>query len=175
MGRVSPLSGWPGIEAPGLRATELPFRTQTDVRAADPDAVDLGVPLPVTPGTVQRAGDTLVLWLGPDEWLVTDAPDAKPVSIVDESVSVVDVSALRTTILVEGEHARDVLAHGCPLDLHPSAFPVGRCAQTTLARTQVVLVRVTEDAYWLLVRASFARWLADWLIDAATEYVHPRR
>jgi sarcosine oxidase subunit gamma len=168
MDRQSPLAGWPGIDAPRLRLAELPFRTQTNVRTADPARADLGVPLPVVPGTSHRSGDTLVLWLGPDEWLLTDAPDAKPLSVVDDLVSLVDVSAHRTTVLVEGEYARDVLAHGCPLDL--DALPAGGCAQSTLARTQVVLVRVAEQAYWILVRASFARYLAGWLEDASVEY-----
>jgi sarcosine oxidase subunit gamma len=168
----SPLTGWPGIVAPGLRVVEVPFRTQVNVRTADPAGV--GIPLPVEPGTSQRIEDTLVLWLGPDEWLITAAPGAEPPSVVDGSAaSIVDVSAQRTTLLVEGEHARDLLAHGCPLDLHPTVFPVGHCAQSTLARTQVVLVRVAEDAFHVLVRASFARYLADWLDDAAVEYGTP--
>jgi sarcosine oxidase subunit gamma len=172
MDRRSPLAGWPGIAAPRLRVAELPFRTQTNVRAADPAGVDLGVPLPVVPGTSNRSGDTLVLWLGPDEWLVTDAPDAKQLSTVD-GAALVDVSAQRTTVLIEGECARDVLAHGCPLDLHPTAFPVGACAQSLLAHVPVVLVRVAEDAYWVLVRASFARHVADWIDDASIEYRIP--
>ncbi|MEU5540696.1 sarcosine oxidase subunit gamma family protein, partial [Streptomyces sp. NPDC020362] len=83
-----------------------------------------------------------------------------------------DVSAQRTTILVAGPRARDLLSHGCPLDLHPRAFGPGRCAQTTLARTQVVLVARDEAraGFWVLVRSSFAGYLTDWLLDAAVEY-----
>src|SRR5262245_49566133 len=164
MDRRSPLHGWPGIAAPRLRAAELPFQTQTNVRA--PKGVDVGVPLPAEPGTSQRTGDTLALWLGPDEWLLVGAPP----STVDDSVSIVDVSALRTTIVIEGEYARDVLAHGCPVDLHPSVFPVRSCAQSTLGRAQVVLVRVAEHVFWVLVRASFARYVAAFLDDASVEY-----
>jgi sarcosine oxidase subunit gamma len=83
----------------------------------------------------------------------------------------VDLSAARTTVLVAGDRARDLLAHGCALDLHPSRFPAGRCAQTMLAQAAITLVCVDpEPAYWLLVRASFARYLADWLVDAAAEF-----
>jgi sarcosine oxidase subunit gamma len=156
-GRRSPLHGWAGIDVPGLRVVEVPFRTQIDVRAARLDVPD-------APGT-------RVLRLGPDEWLVTTDPDAPAMSTVDEALSVVDVSAQWTTVLVEGEHGRDLLAHGCPLDLHPGVFPVGACAQSTLARAQVVLVRVAEQGFWVLVRASSARYLAGWLEDAAVEYV----
>ena len=91
----------------------------------------------------------------------------------DEPVSVTDVSAQRTTLLVTGPRAHDLLAHGCPLDLHPRTFGPGRCAQTTLGRTQIVLVARDEPraGFWVLVRSSFAGYLTDWLLDAATEYV----
>lgn len=122
------------------------------------------------------------LWLGPDEWLVVGPPDSRRdlegrirEAAADEaaSVSVTDVSAQRTTLLVAGPRARDLLAHGCALDLHPRAFGTGRCAQTSLGRTQVVLVARDEPrgGFWVLVRSSFAGYLTDWLLDAATEYL----
>lgn len=180
-GRTSPLAGWAGITGPRLRAAEVPFRTQVNVRvAAKGPAIDaigaaLGVPLPVEPGTTARSGDLLVLWLGPDEWLVSAGPDEVledrlRAAAGTEPVSIVDVSAHRTTLLVEGADALAVLAHGCPLDLHPSVFGVGRCAQGTLARAEVTLVRVAEQSFWVLARASFAGHLAGWLEDASVEY-----
>ncbi len=41
------------------------------------------------------------------------------------------------------------------------------CAQTMLARTQVILHERPETT-GILVRPSFADYLVDWLIDAAT-------
>ncbi|MEU8268647.1 sarcosine oxidase subunit gamma family protein [Sphaerisporangium sp. NPDC049002] len=125
-----------------------------------------GLRLPVEPGTWLRSGVADVLWLGPDEWLVIGDLDIPR----SEDVAVTDVSALRTTLLVAGPGARDLLAHGCSLDLHPSVVGPGRCAQTMLARAQVVLVAREDDEFWVLVRASFARYLADWLTDAAVDY-----
>jgi sarcosine oxidase subunit gamma len=61
---------------------------------------------------------------------------------------------------------RDLLAAGCSLDLHPRAFAPDRCAQTLLARAQVILEQRGEDAFRLHVRGSFAVYLASWLIDA---------
>ncbi|MDT7677764.1 MAG: sarcosine oxidase, subunit gamma, partial [Pseudonocardiales bacterium] len=77
--------------------------------------------------------------------------------------------------------AREVLEQGCPLDLHPRVFGPGRCVQTMLARAQVVIWRPASDAtdgaedspgetFRLLVRGSFAGYLAAWLTDAAGEY-----
>ncbi|WP_234375204.1 sarcosine oxidase subunit gamma [Streptomyces scabiei] len=169
-----------------IRLAELPFLTQLDVRldpkgaAADAVGLALGLPLPLEPDTVVRAGELTALWLGPDEWLLVGPPGgARELenrireAAGEEHISVTDVSAQRTTVLVAGAGARDLLAHGCSLDLHPRAFGPGRCAQTTLGRTQVVLVAREEPGagFWVLVRSSFAGYLADWLLDAATEYV----
>ncbi|MGW1911608.1 sarcosine oxidase subunit gamma [Streptomyces sp. NPDC002076] len=168
-----------------IRLAELPFLAQVNVRldakgpAADAVGLALDLQLPLEPNTVVHAGDVTVVWLGPDEWLVVglrgterDLESRIRAAAGDEPVSVTDVSAQRTTLLVGGPRARDLLAHGCSLDLHPRAFGPGRCAQTTVARTQVVLVARDEPraGFWVLVRSSFAGYLVDWLLDAAVEY-----
>jgi sarcosine oxidase, subunit gamma len=168
-----------------IRLAELPLLAQVNVRldakspAADAVGLALGLPLPLEPNTVVHAGEVTAVWLGPDEWLVVGRPGTQRewegrirAAAGEEPVSVTDVSAQRTTVLVGGPRARDLLAHGCPLDLHPRAFGPGRCAQTTLARAQVVLVARDEprSGFWVLVRSSFAGYLTDWLLDAAVEY-----
>lgn len=190
--RLSPLAHAAGRFAAATRASggdlrlaELPFLAQVNVRldpkgpAADAVGLALGLQLPLEPNTVVHAGDRFALWLGPDEWLVVGPPGGQAglenqirAAAGDEPTAVTDVSAQRTTLLVAGPRARDMLAHGCPLDLHPRAFGPGRCAQTTLARAQVVLIARDEAraGFWLLVRSSFAGYLADWLLDAASEY-----
>jgi sarcosine oxidase, subunit gamma len=82
------------------------------------------------------------------------------------------VSAQRTTIRLSGPDARDVLAKGCSLDLHPTVFRKGTAAQTMLGQAGVVLIALDDAGtdYRILVRSSFARYLADWLIDAAEEF-----
>ncbi|GAA0234961.1 sarcosine oxidase subunit gamma [Cryptosporangium japonicum] len=97
--------------------------------------------------------------LGPDEWLVLG--DAGP--------SATDVSAQRITLYLTGDHARDVLAKGCAIDLHPVAFPVGSSVQTLLAQAVVILTAL-DDGYRIIVRSSFAGYLADWLLDATIEF-----
>jgi sarcosine oxidase subunit gamma len=119
---------------------------------------------------VAGSGDRTALWLGPDEWLLV-GPGPEP-----QAGTVVDVSANRTTIELSGAKARDVLMKGCSLDLHPRAFGPSRCAQTALARTAIVLHQTTDEpAYRILVRCSFAEYLAEWLMDAASEFGRPVR
>jgi len=120
-----------------------------------------------------RDGEREVLWLGPDEWLVV-APPGRAIRLLAELEftldgvphSVVDVSANRVIIDVAGTKLLELLSKGCSLDLHPSRWPNGACAQTTLARAQVILHR-RDAAMRIFVRPSFADYLVDWLVDAA--------
>ena len=112
---------------------------------------------PMAPNTV--VGDAI--WLGPDEWLVLGGREEE----YADRPAAVDVSANRVCLELSGDSAADVLARGCALDLHASVFPPGRCAQTLVARAQVILWR-TDDAFRLLVRPSFADYLRAWLRDA---------
>ena len=113
---------------------------------------------PLAPNTV--AGDAL--WLGPNEWLVLGAREE---AYADASAAV-DVSANRVCLELAGPGAADVLARGCALDLHPSVFPPGSCAQTLLARAQVILYGTEADVFRLLVRPSYADYLRAWFRDA---------
>lgn len=195
--RRSPLAHTAGRLADVTRATggavslaEVPFLAQVNLRldpkgpAAGAVGLELGLPLPTEPGTSARCGELTVLWLGPDEWLLVGPPgterelEARLRSAIGAGhASAVDVSAQRTTLLVAGPRARDLLALGCALDLHPRSFGEGNCAQTMLARAQVVLLGRDPGegdggapAFWVLVRASFAAYLVDWLIDASVEF-----
>jgi sarcosine oxidase subunit gamma len=165
MGRRSPLQD---VALPhGLR--EIPFRAQVNLRGQVP-----GLP---GPGTSSSDGERTTLWLGPDEWLVL-GPDGSQDAIerdlraaIDGWGAVTDVSGQRTTLELSAPHARDVLAKGCSLDLHPRAFGPGRCAQADVARANVVLHQLDDaPTYELLVAGSLAAYLAAWLADAIEEY-----
>jgi sarcosine oxidase subunit gamma len=148
----SPLAGFVFPDDGPVSITEVPFLTQLNVRG------DLSS-WPAEP-------DRTVLRLGPDEWLVL-APPFTTVEI--DGASVVDVSAQRTTLDLEGPRVRELLAFGCSLDLHPRVFAIGDNAQTTLAHAPVILIR-RESGFRILVRASFAAHLATWLVDASAEF-----
>ena len=167
-----------------VRLAERPFLGQLDVRLAGLPALAaaaaaaLGAVLPTVPNTTARGERCSILWLGPDEWLViVPGDDVAELErrlnalVAHGSGAVVDVSANRTAIELSGPRAREVLETGCSLDLHPRAFATGRCAQTLVGRAQVILEQVGDQpAYRLFVRASFAGYLAAWLLDAAREF-----
>ena len=164
---------------------EEPFMTMVDLRV-DPSgpggwaaAEVLGVELPAIASTYAKNDDTTVIWLGPDEWLVTATALTGPElearlreAIAQHGGVAVDVSGQRTTLTLRGSHSRDVLGKGCALDLHPRVFGAGTAAQTMLGQAGVILLAVngTGEDYRILVRATFARYLADWLLDAVGEH-----
>ena len=146
----------------------LPRRVHTDVR--NRDAAALG--LPARPNTTAPVAGGVALWLGPDEWLVLGGGWSAAAGLAAEqdwrsrAEAATDVSAQRVGLRVGGSGAAEVLSFGCALDLHPRLFGVGACAQTLVARVPVVLVRTEPTGYDILVRPSFASYLAAFLRDA---------
>jgi sarcosine oxidase subunit gamma len=159
-----------------------PFVAMADVRLASvgPEAsAALGVDLPTAPNTWVPAGAGRVVWLGPDEWLLsspTEAPEDLEArvraAVLPIGGSATDVSAQRIGLRLTGARVRDVLAKGCSIDLHPRVFARGSSAQTLLGQAGVVLLALSDagDDYVVLVRSSFAGYVADWLLDAALEF-----
>ena len=168
----------------GARVTlsERPHRGKINVRARRDAlaavAAVLGMALPITPNTVTSDGARRALWLGPDEWLIATPPGAEDAlaaqiekAVAGLHAAVTDVTDGRTVIALAGECARDVLAKGCGLDLHPRAFRAGQCAQSTLARASVIVHQTTDEpAFDIYVDRSFAQYLWSWLEDASLEY-----
>jgi sarcosine oxidase subunit gamma len=184
LARRSPLQGWAARFAAlpaSTTITEEPFVTMVDLWV-DPSgpggaaAADvLGTALPTAASTC-TAG---IVWLGPEEWLVTSTThDGEALerrlhdAVAAHGGAAVDVSAQRTTVRLRGAHARDVLAKGCSLDLHPAVFGRGAAAATMLGLAAVVLIPLDDNGtdYRILVRSSFAAYLAEWLLDAAVEF-----
>jgi sarcosine oxidase, subunit gamma len=179
--RFAALSAASGSE---LSIRELAFVSQINLRADPKDANGmqrlaeaLGFALPVIPNAVAARDDRRALWLGPDEWLLV-GPDGQQeamkqalrIGLNGGFGSIIDVSANRTMLEIRGPKARELLAHGVPIDLDARSFGRGSCAQTLLAKAQVVVERGSEETtFHVFARSSFASYLADWLLDAAAE------
>ncbi|MPW20362.1 sarcosine oxidase subunit gamma [Paraburkholderia sp. CNPSo 3157] len=133
-----------------------------------------GCRLPVKPNTVARGNGYDVLWLGPDEWLVRSQQPQAPVAedklveaLQGQFAAAVDIGSGWTVLEVSGEKVRDVIARGCPLDLHPRMFAPGQCAQSHYFKASIVLVPVADNTYEIVVRRSFADYFVRIMLDAA--------
>ena len=183
--RTHPLEAWTATferlpDTVGITAE--PFVAMVDVRLGTVGAeasAALGVDLPTTPNTWVPAEAGRAVWLGPDEWLLsstTEAPEDLETrvraAVVPLGGAATDVSAQRIGLRLTGVRVRDLLAKGCSIDLHPRVFGRGSSAQTAVGQAGVVLLALSDagDDYAVLVRSSFAGYLADWLLDAALEF-----
>lgn len=137
----------------------------------------LKIPVPAQPNTFAENDQYSILWLGPDEWLILTPPGAESHilrGLADALhgivAAVTDVTHGQIIIRVRGDRTLDVLSKGCSLDLYPAVFGPGSCAQTLIAKTGVIIRWVEHSCFDLIVRRSFAEYLALWLEDAAQEY-----
>lgn len=137
---------------------------------------ELGLDLP-PPGRFAEAGDVTVVWIRPETWLML-APRGvegelarRLTAAAGDAGSIVDQSHGKTRLRLAGGSARQVLAKGCRLDLHPSAFTTGQAAVTPMAQIAAVLLQRDETpAYELVVGSSFAVPFLQWLTESAAEF-----
>lgn len=181
----SPLSGkssWLGTrtaisERAFLGKLTLRGRLEDPAFGAAVESV-IGGKLPADPNTSTFAGTSILTWVGPDEWLVFTADGAEQKmlaalrqALAGKHAAVVDVSDYYTVIRVAGERARDVLAKGCPLDLHPSVFKTGNCAGSLYNKATIRLLQMDDaPTYDIMVRWTFADYLWKHLVKAAEEW-----
>ncbi|KXU82079.1 sarcosine oxidase subunit gamma [Paraburkholderia monticola] len=168
-----------------FRLGERPFLELVNVRGDTRDAAfmraveeAIGCKPPQTPNTVARGNGYDMLWLGPDEWLVRseaahDATRTAPLqaklgpAFAGVFASAVDVGSGYTVLEISGTRVRDVLARGCPLDLHPGLFGVGQCAQSHYFKASIALLPTGADSFDIVVRRSFADYFVRIMLDAA--------
>lgn len=171
---------------PPLWLTEQPRPGHINLRGdiGDPafcHAVEdtLGVAPPAAANTLASTGDgvtdgVILCWLGPDEWLAMMPEQAGPAklqalqgALANLHASVVDVSDGQTLLQLNHPQAADLLARDCPLDFHDSVFKVGSCAQSVIAKSNILILREASDAFSLVVRRSFAEYVYRLLESAA--------
>ncbi|MDQ3784486.1 MAG: sarcosine oxidase subunit gamma [Actinomycetota bacterium] len=159
-----------------VEIVEMAFLAKVNLRVDPAHRGLLYLALPLEPNTTTDSAGGVVLWLGPNEWLIVGPPSgAGAIAAALKSTldgvhySVVDVSANWVVVELRGSARHDLLSKGCSLDFHARAWSPGRCAQTLLARVQVILEE-RPGSTRVYVRPSFGDYLVDWILDATVEY-----
>jgi sarcosine oxidase subunit gamma len=136
-----------------------------------------GVELPTTPARVEGRGIAFV-WHGPEQWIaVAERGNGRDLErelkpVLAGLSSVVDLSDGRVVVRISGPRARDVLAKGIPIDLHPRAFRPGMVAISHASHMSVILWQLDDGpTYELALFRSFAESFAHWLQQSAAEYM----
>ena len=115
--------------------------------------------------------------MAPNQWL--GVADKKKSPAFGEELAktiagighVSEQSASRIRIRISGENARDLMARGCRLDLHPSQAGAGFTAQTVMAQVGVTIYQKSnKPEYDLYVYSGFARSFWHWLTHTAEQF-----
>jgi sarcosine oxidase subunit gamma len=137
-----------------------------------------GAAAPETPKAIEASDATLLIWSGPDQFLVLSKGGKHSIealaSVFAGSASLSDQSHARALISISGDKARAMLAKLSSIDLHPDVFGVGAAAATSMDHTSVTLWRGDDRngqaVFNLLVFATFAESLWHTILDSAAEY-----
>jgi sarcosine oxidase, subunit gamma len=159
------LAGWrTGLAIVNLRGNPEDPAFRTAVSRA------LKLELPVQP--CSSVADKLhrIVWVGPDDWFVI-GPRGQAGAIETQlraelaglHHAVTDVSGGYTVLHMSGRPVREVLAQGCPLDLHPRSFKPDSSAGSVFFKASIWLWQTDEaPTYEVLVRSSFMGYF--WLM-----------
>lgn len=136
----------------------------------------LGIELPTQPCTSSNNDETRLYWLGPNEWLIIVQQDSAP--NVEQKLrdaltghfSVVTVTGGQTLINISGSQVHSLLKKSSVYDFHPSNFQVNDCVQTTFAKATALFSKREDGSFDIVIRRSFADYLATWMLDAGAEY-----
>ena len=164
-------------EHPGSDLTQIDGRSIVRLRVRPRGADAAGKTLQLPQQALHwRGGDPATYWLGPDQWLLTS--DTKPakdiISHIDRTLSgqlyaATDMSSQYVCFSLRGRAARTVLAMGCGIDMHRSAFMTGQCIRTHFANVALFIVAVDDNNFDLYVDRSHARYLSNWLVSAGED------
>ena len=145
------------------------------VRPSEADASGEALQLPQQ-ASRWRAGDPNACWLGPDQWLLTSdsRPAADIISHIEGTLTgqlhaATDMSSCYQCFALKGPAARTILAMGCGIDLHTSAFKTGQCVRTHFANVLLLIVAVEDNHFDLYLDRSHARYLSDWLVNSGED------
>ena len=164
-------------EHPGFNLQQINARSMIWLRVRPKGADAAGIALQLPQHALQwRGGDPATHWLGPDQWLFTS--DSKPTEDILSQIkrklsgqlyAATDMSSHYVCFALSGPAARTVLAMGCGIDMHASAFMTGQCVRTHFANVLLLIVAVENNHFDLYLDRSHARYLSSWLANAGED------
>jgi len=149
--------------------------TWTDAFASALERI-VGVRPPQKSPGVGTADELNVFWMGPDRWWLVGSDSQLPTvnelrqNLAAFGAAATEIGEAFAVLTLSGDRARDVLAKGCTIDLHPSVFQPVCVIQTNLAKAQVALYHPSATDFHIFVRRSFTEYLWTWLEDASLEF-----
>ena len=128
---------------------------------------------PETAMQVNSNKDTRILWSGPSNWLLISTKKNILSSIQkicdDKNFAVTDLSHSRAIIELKGNHLKEVLKKGCPINLNE--FKVNNCANSIFHGITITIDMISNDpeTFRIFALRSFGESLYHSITDACLE------
>ena len=165
----------------GVDIQELPFINKINVRIDINDNQNIikcgkliNAILPIQPNTYVKNNNVKAIWLGPNEWLITNNQNLYnnlKSEIGDMQASVTDVSENRTVIRISGEQIFKLLSKFLVLDLEKNLPDESSCAQTLFVKVPVLLVRNNNEKQIpeidIFTNRSHANYIYNLIVDGS--------
>lgn len=162
---------------------EITDWTLVQVAAFPSDTIDFeriilaefGIAPPENVGQVAVVKDLKVFKTGRDQyWFLS--PERGLASRLGNRIgvdigTVIALSHSRSRMYIEGKDTLQVLSQRIPLDLDPEVFQVECFALTGVHHVPILLYRSAMMRYELLVLRTYARFVWEWLADAALPWL----
>ena len=171
------------FDGPGIQLTErTPFsvvqvEARVDAVPSLTGALELatGTAPSLIPNQSTGTGWPRILGTGTGKWLVVE-PEHRDFaahlrSALPDNVAVTDLSHARTIFRISGRDARTLLAKGCGVDMHLSAFLTDTSRMTGVFHAPALIdCRSAEPVFDIYVHRSYGVHLFESLLDGALEY-----
>ena len=126
------------------------------------------------PGEANVSGASGLLWMAPDEVLLTLPPERTGAALarIGQALDGVhhlaaEVSDMRAVLRLDGPEFRDVLGKLTPADLSPAGLPPGRIRRTRLGQVAAAIWCLGDNAAELLCFRSVAQYVFELVANAA--------
>ena len=138
------------------------------------------IPLPSEANTFVQLDSIRIIWLGPNEWLITEENKEINKRLLEKlhkvvgtsDASVTDISENRTVVKISGEKIFILLAKFLTLDFDKSFAKITSVAQSLFVKVPVLLVRAYNDkqvpTFDIYINRSQANYIYRLLVDGAT-------
>ena len=178
-------------EKNGISIQELPFVEKINLRGDTKDrdfmsnaGAVLDILIPTEPNTKIQNKDLQVIWLSPNEWLLSFLNESHFFRILEElnnklnpeKTSITDISENKTVIRIEGNHTTELLRKFIVLDIDNALNSNLRVAQTIFVKIPVLIIRNHHDqekqSFDIHVNRSHSKYLRDLLLDGCTQFIN---
>jgi sarcosine oxidase subunit gamma len=179
------------IEKNGISIEELPFVGKINLRGdtKDRDFISnagsvLDILIPTEPNTKIQNKDLQVIWLSPNEWLLSFLNDNHFIRIFEKlnnklntaKTSITDTSENKTIIRIEGNHTSDLLRKFMVLDIDNALNSNLKVAQTIFVKIPILIIRNHNDqemqSFDIHVNRSHTTYLRDLLLDGCNQFIY---